>query len=159
MQVLVELTCGNEWLSSEIDFERGTNDLAILKSTISRTPIRTGFGAAIWLKLGELTDQTNAKRVAIFSQVTKSYLELPPLTHLPSSLGDPYLWIAEFALRFMTRPDALPRWATSQLNAGLEYLLATPTLARGARFLGLAVAYCKGYDRPRLISLPNWEWQ
>ncbi|HET8925266.1 MAG TPA: hypothetical protein VFN26_19950 [Candidatus Acidoferrum sp.] len=159
MQALVHLTCGNEWVSGEIEFERRTNDLATLKSTISRSPIRTGFGAAIWLKRDELTDQTNTKRVCVFCQVAKSYLELPPLGHLPSSLSDPYLWIAEFALRLMTRPDALTRWAASQLNIGLQYLLTTPTLARGARFLGLAVAYSKAHDRSRLINLPNWEWQ
>jgi hypothetical protein len=159
MRALVELTCGNEWVSTETEFERGKNDLATLKSSISRSPIRAGFGAAILLKRDELTDQTNAKRVAVFSQIAKSYLELPPFSHFPSSLSDPYVWTAEFVLRLMTRPEALIRWAASLLNIGLEYSLASPTLARGARFLALAIAYSKPHDRSRLINLPNWEWQ
>jgi hypothetical protein len=159
MRALVELTCGNEWISAETEFERRKNDLATLKSSISRSPIRAGFGAAILLKRDELTDQTNAKRVAVFSQIAKSYLELPPFSHFPSSLSDPYVWTAEFLLRLMTRPEALIRWAASLFNIGLEYSLATPTLARGARFLALAIAYSKPHERSRLINLPNWEWQ
>ena len=47
-------------------------------------------------------------------------------------------WRAEFALRLASAPETLRPWAGDRLDEGLRFLLATPAVARAARFLVLA---------------------
>jgi hypothetical protein len=161
MKNILEFTCGNDWLAHEVQCKEVKNCLPDLKSSISRKAARAGFGAALWLKHKELAERSVADRVTTLSQLARSYLELPGFVGFVSQSKDLYLWTAEFILRLMTKPETLSLWAGDQLNAGLHYVLECPTLARGARFLGLAIAWNTPSPSLKLglINLPNWDWQ
>jgi hypothetical protein len=158
MKAIVERTCGGEWLATELKGSKNHGALAELKSAISRKSFRAGFGAALWLKHAELAQQSLGRRVTIFSQLAKSHLELPGFASLTSQSKDLYEWTAEFTLRLFTRPETLIQWAPSQLASGLGYVLECPTLARGGRFLALAIAFTAPSAKARLTNLPNWDW-
>lgn len=158
MRAIVEFTCGSEWVSHEGAFVSNKDHLPALKSAISRKQARAGFGAALSLKRDELAKKSLGERVTVFSQLVTSYLELPGFSGFPPLSRDQYVWTAEFVLRLMTKPQTLSAWASDELRAGVEYVLKCPMLARGARFLGLAIAFQTESSRPHLINLPNWDW-
>jgi hypothetical protein len=158
MKAIVERTCGSDWLASELKLSQNQGSIVDLKSSISRKAFRAGFGAALWLKHSELAQQSLSQRVTIFSQIAKSHLELPGFAVINSECKDLFQWTAEFTLRLFTRPETLGSWAANQFAGGLAYVLESPTLARGARFLALAVAFLGPTAKPRLTNPPNWDW-
>jgi hypothetical protein len=121
--------------------------------------MEAGFGAALFLKHAELAEKGLPERVAAFSQSACSYLSLPGFSGWPAMSQDLYLWTAEFALRLMSRPQALGSWAGDKLCLGMEYVLKSRSFARGARFLAIAIGSLKGSGRIRLTNPPDWDWQ
>jgi hypothetical protein len=158
MKAIVERSCGSEWLANEIKWSKNLGTIAELKSAISRKSFRAGFGATLWLRHAELAEQSLAQRVAIFSQLAKSHLELPGFAGITSQSNHLFEWTAEVTLRLFTRPGTLGQWAANQLSGGLAYILECPTLARGARFLALAIAFPAPSDKRSVTNLPNWDW-
>ncbi len=68
-------------------------------------------------------------------------------------------WIAEFALRFASAPEALPPWSKDRLQVGLQFLVRYHQIVRVARYLVLASEVGNG-ARP-LSAGPlrgGWEW-
>jgi hypothetical protein len=156
---VMQLACGEDWSSHEIAFGASVEQLAALKSAISRKQIEAGFGAALLLKHRELAERGLPERIAAFSQLACSYLPLPGFSGWPAQAQDLYIWTAEFVLRLMSRPQSLNSWAGDKIGVGMEYVLKCPSFARGARFLVLAVGSATGSGRVRLINPPNWGWQ
>lgn len=156
---IMQLACGEDWNSHEIAFGASVEQLAALKSAISRRPMEAGFGAALLMKHHELADRGLPERVAAFSQLASSYLPLPGFSGWPALSQDLYIWTSEFVLRLMSKPQSLNSWAGDKINLGMEYILKCPSFARGARFLVLAVGSASGSARVRLTNPPNWAWQ
>jgi hypothetical protein len=158
MRAIIEFTCGRDWVSEEVAFQNNKDHLPVLKSAISRRQSQAGFGAALFLIRESLAQKPIADRIATFSRLATSYVELPGFSGFPALSKDLYLWTTEFALRLMTKPQTLGTWAGGELAPGIEYVLKCPMLARGARFLALALASAVEPARAGIINLPNWEW-
>jgi len=123
------------------------------------------FSFALARRYGDLASADTQHRIGLFAELVRQYYRigsmpcargLQAMTVDNSSRGpddpkrDAETWLSEFALRTASAPETLSAWAADDLQAGVACLLATPAVARAARFLTLS------FDRIQ-ESLPSSE--
>ncbi|HKX46485.1 MAG TPA: hypothetical protein VJP77_07265 [Planctomycetota bacterium] len=153
---LLALICGHEWKSAEsrLKDEQG---LKKLRDLISRDVREQGLGAVLERDYRELAAQSLVQRVEYLALRSERYgVTQPPaasndakewstdsgsnaMRHRHDLSPEHSAWLSEFALRMASDPSTLSTWAGEHADASIKKLLDTPTLARAARFLVLAV--------------------
>jgi hypothetical protein len=149
----LSLVGGQEWADAEANGASSKSGLAELKRRISESGRKEGIGAKLQLEYEALAHAPLEKRVAVLASLAESFklagarpkpriMTGKSTSHGPRVDGvgpDNAMWLAEFALRFASDPVNLDAWAGEHLGASIGRLLETPTLARAARFLVVAI--------------------
>jgi len=139
---------GERWEQAELLVCSTDDWLLELKRAVSTKREEGGLASALALECTALADAPQRLRVERLASLVRSFLYVPH----PD-------WICEYALRLASDPANATVWAGSNNSEGIKQLVDTPTLARAARFLVLAI------DRKRDASASaathlygGWEW-
>ncbi len=170
LQRVFGLIGGDRWASLEIDSRSrdGEDALAELASLVGRKPLESRFSDRLLASVRELAELGTSDRLREFRSITKRELPLPAVQvgdtghwaeRSRSRASSGIDWLLEFALRLASFPVDFSAWGGSRLETGIALLLEHPVLARGARFLVLAVdastvATASGLGRPHA----GWDW-
>ncbi|MCC6876762.1 MAG: hypothetical protein IT378_20835, partial [Sandaracinaceae bacterium] len=172
---LLALFCGHEWRSAEMKL-KDEQGLKQLKDLISRDVSEQGLGAVLERDYRELAGQTPMQRAEYLALRSERYRIARPSAESndakDQSIGlglnamqlrqgpgpSPSAWFAEFALRMASDPATLSTWAGAHLDASIKKLLDTPTLARAARFLVLALDQHKRSFPAAGEVYAGWGW-
>lgn len=162
----------DEWGRKEEEFARGGLELSELRRAVTaRHPRRRTAGReAIDTdqifppeQLKRLVDAPLPARgdaVVTFAKLTN---ELHLTTVVTSRSGvvrrrqKPW-WIAEFALRMASDPMSIEAWSGEHFQEGLGQLRDAQTLARGVRFLVLAVDHLRKSSAASGELYAGWRW-
>ena len=144
---LLALIGGRVWESAESRF-KDDQGLVSLQPCISNQGHGSELGSELHLEYEALAGQPPAKRCSWFASLAGRCHLVPPGS----------TWMAEFALRIASDPVTIQAWAGENLNASIRGLLESPTLARAARFLVLAVDQKQELKAEVAEYYAGWTW-
>jgi hypothetical protein len=159
---------GEAWERAETSNVHGDAAIRELKRAVTNKHEETVLAAALAADFPALVNSSPYERTTRFIELARKFLHLVPrgsaaTPSLGSSAGrgpDSPDWLCEFAIRLASEPAVAAAWAASSCSVGLSRLFETPTLARAARFLVLAVEreIQKGPNTNGGLYA-GWDWQ
>jgi plasmid stability protein len=152
---IAQLLGGDTWGRAETAAYKRGEDLAILKSAISKRREEIAIGIVLMRDCGNLADETCDKKVKRIASLAMNFHILRPSMHLREYDEE---WISELALRLASDPAGVEAWARDILVVGLVRLMEVPTLARAARFLVLATDHHLNSKVAPGELYAGWRW-
>ena len=164
------LVSGDKWEKADRIAASDRSNLDNLRALISHDQV--GIGRALKEEAPRLSNASVEDRVARLGVLARTYLRMKvPGRLIPRGPGvalfrnsgndspDDPAWLAQFALRMASAPHEVRDWAGEHLTQGLANVLATPVLAKSARYLVLAIHHSM---KPRPMGTgqlyQGWEW-
>ena len=166
---LFRLVSGDNWARAEEQADLVGTDAKTLEGlsrAISKNAAETSAGAAILRDAETMAHCDCSGRIGHFGSLAVTHRLLPESIQrmaaghpgtAPAGLGTP-MWLAELALRLASDPGNAEGWAGSDLRAGLNRLMESPSYFRAARFAVLATQpfLASGVQSGDLYA--GWRW-
>lgn len=164
------LVGGDRWAATERSLELHSGEEAVREATRAISPRReeARLGCVVARDAHELAFMTPEERVRRLAELGRRFLgisaprnRLDRLTGVERPEGPHHpAWLSEFALRLASCPAGLVEWAGENLEDAVRRLLEVPALARGARFMVLAIRRSGAPESAAGgLLYYGWEWQ
>ena len=176
-QVLISVTStlcsvvgGSRWEKSELDYLQKNDEASFhkLKACISDKPEERYIGAVLEREAGRLASVSVGEREAVLSRLFAPHIRSLEKKYGVDRVGEGGVVIRManasllpgFVLRLSSAPNNLLTWQKEKFPVFLAYLQEFPVIARGGRFLVLAVErHCATTSPQDEGCHKEWKWQ
>lgn len=159
VQKIFSVIGGQPWNQAELNMDGTADALTKLAPAISiKYDEQRGIAPALLKTFAAMAARSPASRADALWPILSPYIRFSlPLPQNGSA--NHARWICEFALRLASSPRSVRKWAGSDYDVTLNKVFESPTLARAARFLVIAINSHLG---PPPIAARNlysgWDW-